>query len=494
MKDSNVKYLKSIRFASVALAALALSACTMEPDYERPETPLDSKAEAMKEFKHADGLWKDASPEALQKGKWWLMFEDEELDVLIASCREKNSNLRAAFYAVESSRQKARMTQSDLFPHAGANASWSKSQTSRNEFSSRGIFEDYRIGVGLTWDLDLFGRVQALMKSDVALAQAQYSAYESVMLMLESEVASTYFTIRQYNTEIKILNDAIATRKVQLSSVQDEYRISSKDALDLGRAEQLYYEAASQLASVTKYRDAMANYLAYIVGSVPSAQTVTEKLLNSDVPATPQIIPSELLERRPDIAEWERKVYAANFRIGSATSAFFPTIQITSSLDMASADIGNLLESNSLAWGVSPRLYLPIFQAGKLWAQREVALAEHAGIVEQYKDKVMFAIYEVENALANIKNLKDEYDARSKVSDASINVTKLTKDKFDAGVVNTFELSDAQRLSLANERETIRLRGDRFRAVIELIRTIGGSPLSTQERAEHFENAQTETE
>ncbi len=475
----NLKMKKELKFSLLALSGLLLAGCTMEPDYERPETPLDAKAESLKEFKYAEGLWKEATPADSIPAKWWEIFKDEDLSKLIETCRKQNPNLKAAFQAVEQARYKARMTESELYPWADGNASWTKTGTSKNEASYRGTYEDYRIGLGLTWDLDLFGRVQALIKSDVALAEAQRSAYEAVMLMLETEVADTYFTIRQYNSEIKLLEETSQIRKTQVDINIDAAKVGHYSNLDVKRAQQQYYEAESQLAGVKKARAAAINYLAYITGTTPSKENGSAKELEETLPATPVVIPSQLLERRPDVAEAERKVFAANYRIGSAFSAFFPTVQITSSVGLASADIDSLLDSNSLAWGVSPKIYIPLFQAGRLIAQHDIALAEHLRTVEEYKAKVLFAIYEVETALSTIKILKDEYEARAQASAAAQEVKKLTKDKLDGGDINYFEFTDAERLALANERERIRLRSDQFHAIVGLIKSIGGSEIHT---------------
>lgn len=485
------KTIKSFKSAAILAAAFSLFGCTMEPDYERPETPLDSKVDTLKDFKHAEGLWKEAAPaDTLPKGKWWGLFSDPDLDKLIQACRDKNPSLRAAFHAVESARHKARMTESELYPWANGNVSWSRVGISRNENSVQGTFEDYRIGLGLTWDLDFFGRVQALVKSDVALAQAQYAAYENIMLMLEAEVALTYFSIRQYNSEIALLINTAQIRKSQLEKV--EHGVSAKyySDIDLMRARQLYYEAASQLAGVERQRDIAANYLAYITGNVPSYLRITVDVLSEEVPEIPSVVPSMLLERRPDIAEAERQVIAANYRIGSANSAFFPTVQITSSLDMASANYGNLLDSSSLAWGVSPRVYIPIFQAGKLVAQRQIALEDHLQTVESYKDRVLLAISEVETSLSTIKNLKNEYQAASNAAEAARRVEQLARQQLDVGTIDYFEYSDAERLSLTNERARISLLGDRFRSIVSLVKSIGGSPVDDIMTAEEKVTAQ----
>lgn len=469
------KFQKICNSALFAAAGLALGACTLEPDYVVPETPLDSQAEEMKSFKYAEGLWADANPSDAQlKGKWWLIFDDDKLSGLIEACREKNPNLKSAFYAVEQARQKARMTESELYPWLNGNASYSKNDTSENEFSYRGAYEDYRIGLGLTWDLDFFGRVQALLASEVADAQALRAAYENTMLMLEANVASVYFSIRQYNSEILLLEETVNVRQKQVDLVTNRAKAKYAHEADVKRAEQQFYDAVTQLASVRKLRDAATNYLAYLTGTIPANLQATTEPIAEVLPKVPSIIPSQLLERRPDIAQAERGVFSANMKIGAAKSAFFPTIQITSSLDLASQDIGDLLEGNSLAWGVSPRLYLPLFQAGKLYAQYQVALSQHLEASEKYKATVLNAIYEVENALSEIKNLKAEYDARAKSAAASKAVEELTRNQFDSGVIDYFEYTDAERLALTNERERIRLRGEQFRSVVSLVLAIGG--------------------
>lgn len=465
------------RAALAAAAASLVGACTMEPDYEVPETPLNAKADAMKDFKYAEGLWKTAAPsDDLPKGKWWEIFSDPALNAIMEACRANNPDLKSAFYTVERARQQARMTESELYPWANANASWTKTGTSKNETSYRGTYEDYRIGLGLTWDLDFFGRVQALLASDTAEAQALFAAYENTMLMIEAEAAAAYFSILQYNSEIELLGETVRTREAQMKIEEERLKANYSSELDLMRARQLYFEAQAQMAAVVGTRDSTSNYLAYLSGTIPARFAPSAARIPETLPKIPHVVPSELLERRPDIAAAERRVFAANYRIGAAKSAFFPTVQITSSLDLASGDVDTLINSGSLAWGVSPKIYMPIFQAGMLMAQYDMALAEHMRISEEYKAAVLNAIYETENALSSIKNLRKEYSAAEEAAKAAKMVEKLTREKLDRGAIDYFEYTDAQRLALTNERERIRLRADQFRAVISLVRAVGGSP------------------
>ena len=185
-------------------------------------------------------------------------------------------------------------------------------------------------------------------------------------------------------------------------------------------------------------------------------------------------MPSQLLERRPDIAAAEREVYAANARIGAAHAAYFPTISITANTELSANKIDKLINASSFAWGISPQIYIPIFQAGRIYAQKQVALAAHKETLENYKATVLSAIGEVENAMSSVKNLKEEYIKRSDVTKASIKVYELTRKQYDLGFVDYFSVSDASRLALANERTQISIRGDRFRACVDFIAAIGG--------------------
>lgn len=465
----------ALKFLTLSASAMFLFACTMEPDYVVPETPLNSEAQKLENFKHSEGLWTDATPnDAELKGNWWQIFKDSNLESLINTCRENNPDLKSAFATFSVAKERARMDEADFFPHAGAHLSYARTGTSYNEFSSRGTFDDYRVGLGLTWDLDLFGRVQALVASDKAEAQAAFAAYQNLMLVLEAQVAKTYFSILQTNAEIELLKKTIESRKSQLRVQEVSYKSGTVSMLEVKRTEQLYYEALSQLSNVENARENAFNLLGYLTGNVSSRIADITVKLNDELPTVPKVIPSELLQRRPDIAAAERKVFAANYRIGSATSAFFPTIKITSSLDLASADIDSLIDSGSLAWGVSPSIYFPLFQAGKLIAQREIALAEHLRIVEEYKATVLKAIYEVEEALSAVKNLNTEYKAREKAASAARQVEQLARNQYKVGTINHFEYADAERLALTNDLAKISLKGAQYKSVVNLILALGG--------------------
>lgn len=474
--------------AAIAASALGLAGCMVGPDYVEPSFKV-ADDELMKEHFSRDGnLWKTALPaDSLPKGDWWKVFGDEKLDELLKMCRENSPSLKAAFYRVEQARETALMDQSDLYPQLNGHASYARTGTSKNARSYSGTFDKWTTGFGITWDLDLFGRVQSIIESDVAEAQASLDAYENLMLLMQAQVASLYFTIRQYSSELELLERTVEVRKEQTQYVSRRLKYGEANDVDMQRAFQEEYEASAQKAAVERQMAIARNNIAILVGVVPSQLDLKPAPLPEKLPNLPAAIPSQLLERRPDIAQAERKVYAANARIGAAHAAYFPTVSFSANTDLSAEKIEKLVNASSFAWGISPQIYIPIFQAGRIYAQKQVALAAHKETLENYKNTVLTAIGEVENALASINYLEREYEKRTNVVNASLKVQDLTQKQYDLGYIDYFSVSDAQRLALANERAQISLRGDRFKAYVNLISALGGGwEADTQKQKEQL--------
>lgn len=456
-------------------AALALAGCMVGPDYVPPTAEIAKQDLSEEHFFRDDGLWKEAAPaESLPKGDWWKIFNDPVLNSLLEQCKKNNPSLSAAFYRVEQARQNARMDEAQLYPQMNGNASFMRTATSKNLTQAYSRYDKWTTGLGMTWDLDLFGRVMSIIESDVATAQATLDAYNSLMLSMQAQVAKSYFSIRQYYSEVELLERTLEVRKEQTKLISDRVKLDFASDLDLQRAIEQEAEAAAQLSSVRSNIAKARNNIAILVGTTPSKLVLDDAPLGDVLPKLPAAVPSQLLERRPDIAAAEREVYAANARIGAAQAAFFPTVSISANTELSANKIDKLLDSSSFAWGVSPQIYIPIFQAGRIYAQKQVALAAHKETLENYKAKVLSAIGEVENAMSSINNLRDEYAKRSAVTDASKKVYELTRKQYDLGFVDYFSVSDASRLALANERTQISLRGDRFKACVDFIAAIGG--------------------
>ncbi len=472
------------KFILIAITC-TLSACMVGPEYVAPTFDIAEKDLTADAFYRDDGLWKDAMPiEDMPKGNWWAIFEDSQLDELLVLAQKNNPSLASAFYSVEALFQNARIDSSELFPQINGNASFSR--TAYDAYYNNNFYNNWLTGFTLTWDIDLFGRIRRILEADVADAQAEICAYNSLILSLQTKVAISYFTIMQYESEIELIKASLASRKEQTKYVENRVEHKIATQLDLHRALAQESDAESQLATMQGYISLEKNNMAILVGIPPSQLELKLNRLSESLPKAPRAVPSQLLERRPDVAQAERSVFAANSRIGAAQAGFFPTISISANANLSATEFDRLLETTSFAWGISPQIYIPIFQAGKIYAQKQVALASHKKALEEYKNTVLNAIGDVENALATINYLENQSKATDKYRDENVEIFRLTQMQFKSGIIDYFLVSDASTVLLSAQRESIRINGQRYQALVNLIAALGGG-FSDKEEKENSE-------
>lgn len=469
--------MKIIKILYTTAGALMLCACSLTPEYVKPESALSSKTGNPVKFANAGAVWKQAVPsDDKPKGSWWNVFGDAKLNAMLDECRANNPNLEALYATVEVAMAQSRATRGDLLPKAGVNASFGRNMVSENEryYMTPATYNSWATGVGLTWDLDLFGRVRAMLSAEKANAQAAMAAYQAMLLQLQGNLAVAYFSLLQSNAEISLLSETVKIRKEQVDYVSNRLNSGISTSVDLRRAQQQLSEARAQLESAKLSRALGINTIALILGKTTSDMKDISWEIGNAVPQIPSVLPSELLQRRPDIAEAERRVFAANAKVGAARAAYFPTVGLKANGGYASMDYENLFNSNSFTWGVGPSLYIPLFQGGQLNARSEAALAEYKNTVASYKATVLSAIKEVEDALARINFIGEEFKHQTESANAAFDIAQQTRLQYDEGVIDYFEVTDAQRLSLSTQLAQLRVRGDRFRACVHLISALGG--------------------
>ena len=437
------------------LLVAALCGCTVGPDYESAhKTVGEREVLDFANFKNDGGMWKNAKPQDnLPRGKWWEMFGDGKLSEYMLECERSNPDLKSLFYKVEQARENAMMKEGALYPHAVGSGDWFKTGVGdRSILRPLGTqFEDWAVGATLTWDADLFGRIRSMLSASRADAQALQNQYENALLSLRTQVATLYFSLREMQSLREVLEKTVAVRQSETKFVRDRFEMQTATEADVQRAVEQEFSAKTQLTDIIEKSALAKNMMANLLGTVPAKIEISPAPLGGNAPEIPAVIPSELLERRADIAAAERAVCAANARIGAAQAAFFPTVSITSSLGTESTAFSKLLNSSSFAWGVSPQVYIPIFQAGRLSAQKRVALAK-------------------------ISLSKRRTADRQRAADAARRVDEIAQTQYEGGVADYFQASEAHRYALLNQLALIRSRGDEFRAVVELIRAIGGCP------------------
>jgi multidrug efflux system outer membrane protein len=467
-----------MKFVSLLLVTLSTANAAIPavgPDYRRPAVATSDA------WRDTDvvGSWKTAEPsDALARGEWWKLFSDPSLDELETRALAANQDLRAAAARVEQARAAAGIARSDYWPQVAAAPSAVRGQTSTtvaNPFP-RPLADTYTVPLVMSWELDLFGRVRRLSESARAQAEAGADNFESVRLALAAEVATNYFSLRALDYEVGLVADGVALRQRALELVTARRRSGAATEFDVARAETELAAAQAEAAALANRRAALQNALAVLAGEPASGFQLTPVVAPfvANPPPVPAGLPSELLERRPDVAAAERALAAANARIGVAKAAFFPAISLTGGAGYASADIDNLLKTDSRIWSIGPSLYLPIFQGGRNRANLARSRAAFDEAVAAFRQQVLVAFREVQDALTATRLLGEQSAAQERALAAARRAGELAQKRYDTGIVNYLEVIDAQRTVLATERASAQLAAQRLNTSVALIKALGG--------------------
>jgi len=461
-------YLISLVLAP-ATAALAVS--STQPNQE---TSISTPSA----YRDADALgWKTAEPaDAFARGQWWKAFGDPRLDELEARALVANQNLRGAAARVAQARAAAGFARGSYWPQLAVNGSVTREQTSETIDNPlpNALSTTYRLPLEASWEIDVFGRLRKAVASARAEAEASGATFESVRLALTAEVAATYFSVDATDRELALLKDTVALRRRALDLVTARVKGGTAADLDAARAETELGTSEAEQAALANQRAALQNSLAVLVGESPIDFSLGGKQHDATAPEIPAGLPSDLLERRPDIAAAERTLAAANARIGVAKAAFFPAISLTGGAGYASGDVDRLFNTDSRIWSIGPRLYLPIFQGGRNRANLDRSHAAYEEAVAAFRQQVLVAFREVQDALTATRWIALESEAQSRALAAARRAAARAHTRYDAGYVSYLEVIDAERTVLLLERATAQLSARQLNARVALIKALGG--------------------
>lgn len=456
--------------ASNATAALP----SVGPDYARPVVGTP----AIYRDANPDVGWKTAEPaEHFARGEWWKMYRDAALDALEARALASNQDLRAAAARVEEARVAAGLARSNYWPQITANGLVTRERTSA---TTENVFPDqltttYRAPLVASWEIDLFGRVRRLSESARAEAEASGATFESVRLALASDVAANYFSLRALDRELAIVRRTVELRRSALELVSSRVKIGTAGELDSVRAAAELATTEAEAAALANRRAAVQNALAVLVGAAAPEFAIGDSAnALRTPPPVPAGLPASLLERRPDVAAAERALAAANAKIGVAKAAFFPAISLTGSAGFASGDVDRLFQADSRVWSIGPSLYLPIFQGGRNRANLARSRAAYDEAVAAFRQRVLVAFREVQDALTATQLLAEQSAAQDRALAAARRAAELAQVRYDAGYVSYLEVIDAQRTALTTERASAQLAAVRLNASVALIKSLGG--------------------
>ena len=453
-----------------------VAGCAVGPAYRRPAVTPPAAWKTLV----GGPAWKEARPrDAVPRGAWWEVFGDAELNLLEVQAVQTNQDLQAAALRVIQARAIARMAGSERFPTLEANPSYSHFQRSLSGFGSSSASpftnDSFRVPLDLSYEIDLWGRVRRGFEAAWADAQAREAAYQTVLLTLTADVARQSFSLRALDAELAILQRTVELRRDALALVSSRQEAGVATALDVARARTELASAEAELAEATQRRAELENALAVLCGQAASEFTIAPRPLDLAPPAVPAGVPSETLERRPDVAEAERQMAAANARIGVAQAAFFPVVTLTGSAGYESAKLESLFDANrSFIWSLGPSLSVPLFAGGRNAANLQAAKAAHEEAAATYRQRILESFRDVEDALAGVQAGAEQADAQARAVVAAREAARLSDARYREGLVNYLEVVDAERSRLQAEREAIRILNQRLASTILLIKALGG--------------------
>jgi multidrug efflux system outer membrane protein len=455
-----------------------LTGCSVGPDYVQPSVP---QAAAYKE----SGPWKKADPrDDISKGNWYAVFHDPKLNELEAKAQASNQTLRVAVAKVSEARAVARQAEAEFFPTLDFTATGSRQRTSPNNgqlltqsggHGSAFTFNSATVvPFDLSYEVDLWGKVRRAFEASGDQAQASLADYENVLLTLKSDVATTYFAVRTADSQIDVQRRTIKSYQDNLDLTNSRFQGGISTQLDVEQAKATLAAAQAQLATFQQNRAQLEHAVAVLIGVPPEGFSLPFHPLASTLPAIPAGLPSDLLERRPDVAAAERRVAAQNAEIGVAIAAYFPSLNLTGKTGLDSGDLGMLFNWESRIWSYGPNIQFPIFEGGQISATVKQQRAAYEENVASYRQQVLVAFQDVEDSLSALRYLAQQGEAENRAFQSYKNALVLTNARYTTGLVSYFDVITAQGLALGAEQLTVQIEGNRIGTTVRLIKALGG--------------------
>ncbi|HEY2857725.1 MAG TPA: efflux transporter outer membrane subunit [Terracidiphilus sp.] len=457
-------------FAITVLGAFLCSSCTVGPRYQRPvaQTPPSLKAMA------GNDQWKMATPsDGLLKGHWWEIFGDPQLNRLEESVSINNQNVKQAEAQFREARALVLANHANYFPSIGSNPSIGQSDAGLNG-GRGGTSQTFSIAATATWEPDLWGRVRLSVENAVSNAQVSAADIENIRLSQQALLATDYFSLAAEDMQLAILRDTIDAFQKNLQLTSDRFRFGLAGRSDVTLAQTQLAGAKAQATETRVTRAELEHAIAVLTGQLPSSLDVGEVKINAPPPPIPVAVPSQLLERRPDIAANERLVAAANANVGIAQTAYYPTLTLSASAGLISNNLANLFTYASRSWSAGPGVSQTLFDFGRRGAALAGAQAAYDATVAAYQQTVLAAFQEVEDDLANLRFLAEESVQQQEAVTAAQESLSLELDRYKAGTDSYLNVIETQTIALSDQLTAITILQRRMSAAVDLVKALGG--------------------
>ncbi len=457
------------RISLILFPSLLLAGCTVGPDYARPQmqTPASFKAE--------EG-WVAAAPsDHIDRGRWWQLFHDNDLNLLAERALSANQTIAQAEANYRAARYATRESRASLFPSVDLSGSAQRAATDLSG-NGDGAKSTYQVAIGGSWEPDLFGRIRQTINNAQATAEARRADLASAQLSIMGELATTYFNLRATDAEIALVEKTVAGYERALQIATNRYNAGIVARTDVFQAQSQLSSTRSQLEGLRRDRQTYENAIAVLAGE--PASNFSLPVVAQWVPVVPSVplgVPSTIIQRRPDVASAERTVAAANAMIGIEKSAFFPTITLSADAGTQASSVGKLFSSATSLWGLGASLAETIFDAGARTARVKQARASYDAAVAGYKETVLEAFEDIENQLTASQILVRQEQHLREASVAADKSEMTTLNQYKEGQITYTDVVTAQATALAARRSLVQASVDRQTAAVALIQALGGA-------------------
>lgn len=477
------KVRRVLSYGAASLSLCTFVGCLVGPNYKRPVAPVPPgyKVDALIPPPNPPGVgWKEANSigSGMVRSRWWELYDDPELNALEDKVAVSNQTLKAAYQGYVRSRQQVKVDRSSMFPTIGVGASGSRDRVSANRpfviSTSKNTYSDMNLDGQASWEPDLWGSIRRTVESSSALAQASGADLANATLSLQSELAVDYFQLRGLDSQQRLLEDTVAAyqKYVDLTSLRLHSGLSSDSDLSLAQTQldQTIAQATDIGVARAQYEDAIAT----LIGVPASSFTLKAAPLRLILPPIPTGLPSELLERRPDIAAAERRIDSANAEIGVAQAAFYPTLNLNGAGGFESVNIGTLIQGPSSLWALGAAASETLFDAGRRRAVKAQAIASYEQGTALYRETVLAAFQEVEDSLATSRILARESEQQDHAVTDAQHSLNLSTGLYKSGLVNYLQVITVQTTLLANQRTAVDVSTRQVTASVQLFKALGG--------------------
>lgn len=470
MKELN---LLRLSLAAAMVMAGLLSGCAVGPKYHRPDVqaPTSYKTE---------GPWRVAAPkDSAPKGEWWEIYSDAELNGYEQQLLKANQSLESARDQVYRARALARVASAGYFPTGSVNPSASRTRYAANRpqvITKIGAITQstYEIPFLLNYEPDLFGTVRHNLEASNASLQSTAADLYNARLVLTAELAADYFSLRELDAETQVVQESIDIQRKGLQLVENRHAGGVASGLDLAQQQTLLDSTITQLYLVRQQREQYEHAIAVLTGNAASVFNVPVRPLKTTPPAVPLGVPSDLLERRPDVASAERQMATENALVGVATAAFYPQLTIYGNGGFESVSLTNLITAPNAIWSLGADVLQPIFQGGRNRANLAAARATYDGTVANYRESVLTAFQQVEDGLSGLNALTQASGSQSAAVEDAQRALQLATNRYSGGLTNYLDVITAQSALLTNQRTAVQLLGQQMVTSVFLVKALGG--------------------